>query len=82
MKARLLVEDLSMADTLNATVTSDAAVVAPIYEAMLQRAHGLLISGAKLDAADMLMSAAETMRRFEHPEAMRVANWARNLLDI
>jgi hypothetical protein len=29
---------------------------------------------------DMLATAAETMLQFDHPEAMRVAGWAWNLL--
>jgi hypothetical protein len=29
----------------------------------------------------MLTTAAETMRRFEHPAATQVADWARELLD-
>jgi hypothetical protein len=79
-----------MADTLNTTGSSDtvtnaagfsnAAVVVPIYAAMLLRAEGLALSGANLEAADMLTTAAETLRRFEHPAARRVAGWAHDLL--
>jgi len=47
---------------------------------MLLRAGGLAQSGATLEAADMLTTAAETMRRFEHPAATRIADLARELL--
>ena len=66
---------------VSCTASSNSVVIVPIYSAMLQRALALGLSGAKLDAADMLTTAAETMRRFEHPAAMRVAGWARDLLD-
>ena len=72
-----------MADILNATTSSShVADVVPIYDAMLQRADDLALSGAILEAADLLTTAAETMRRFEHPEAMRVAGWARDVLKL
>jgi hypothetical protein len=48
---------------------------------MLERALQFIESGSMHDAADMLTTAAETMLRFDHPEAMRVAGWAWNLLD-
>ena len=71
-----------MTNLLNTTTSSHVADVIPIYAVMLQRAEDLALSGAKLEAADLLTTAAETMRRFEHPEAMRVAGWARDLLDL
>jgi hypothetical protein len=49
---------------------------------MLRRAEDLVLSGEKLDAADLLTTAAETMRRFEHPEAMRVVGLARHLIEL
>ena len=81
MNIRILAEDSLMAETLNSTSLSGAAVVVPIYSAMLLRAEDLALSGATLEAADMLTTAAETMRRFEHPGATWVADWARELLD-
>ncbi len=62
------------------TAHSNSAAIVPIYSAMLQRALNLGLSGATLDAVDMLTTAAETMRRFEHPAATQVAGWARDLL--
>jgi hypothetical protein len=80
MNVSILAEDPLMAEALNATGWSSAAVVVPIYSAMLLRAGGLAQSGATLEAADMLTTAAETMRRFEHPAATRIADLARELL--
>ncbi len=70
-----------MADTLNTEVTLGGSIVTPIYDAMLWRASDLLASGAILDAADMLATAAETMCQFDHPKAACVASWARELLE-
>jgi hypothetical protein len=80
MNMRILAEDPLMAEPLNGAGLSGAAVVVPIYSAMLLRAGGLAQSGARLEAADMLTTAAETMRRFEHPAATRIADLARDLL--
>jgi hypothetical protein len=69
-----------MADVWNTSFSSHRVVVTPIYEAMLERALQLLKAGSTLAAVDMLATAAETMLQFDHPEAMRVAGWAWNLL--
>jgi hypothetical protein len=55
--------------------------VYPIYALMIWRAFKLRDAGDLLGAADRLTTAAETMRREDHPEAERVAGWARVLLD-
>ncbi|MGJ0510144.1 MAG: hypothetical protein ACR652_24105 [Methylocystis sp.] len=70
-----------MADVSNNSLTSERLAVIPIYEAMLGRALNLLESGSTLDAVEMLATAAETMLGFGHPEAIRVAGWAWNLLE-
>lgn len=62
------------------TPSLDRADAIPIYDAMLERALLLLETGATLAGVDMLATAAETMLRFEHPEALRVAGWAWNIL--
>jgi hypothetical protein len=69
-----------MADTSNTSFSPDRVAVIPIYEPMLERALQLLEAGSMLAAVDMLATAAETMLQFGHPEAMRVAGWAWNLL--
>ncbi len=61
MNMRILADDSLMAETLNATGLSGAAVVVPIYSAMLLRAEDLALSGATLEAADMLTTAAECL---------------------
>jgi hypothetical protein len=72
-----------MVDVSNAIVSPGRAVVCPIYDAMIWRAVDLLEIGTPLDAADMLTTAAETLRSFDHPrEATRVARWARELLEV
>ncbi|MGJ0510331.1 MAG: hypothetical protein ACR652_25070 [Methylocystis sp.] len=70
-----------MADVPNNSLSSNRPAVIPIYEAMLERALGLLESGSTLDAVDMLATATETMLGFDHPEAIRVAGWAWNILE-
>ncbi len=70
-----------MTDASDMSINLDRAPVIPIYEAMLERALQCIEAGSMLDAADMLTTAAETMLQFEHPEAMRVAGWAWNLLE-
>jgi hypothetical protein len=69
-----------MAEASNTSFTYERVAVIPIYEAMLERALKFLEAGSTLDAVDMLATAAETMLQFDHPEAMRVAGWAWNLL--
>jgi hypothetical protein len=69
-----------MADASNTSFSPDRVAVTPIYEAMLERALQLLEVGSTLAAVDMLTTAAETMLQLDHPEAMRVAGWAWNLL--
>jgi hypothetical protein len=69
-----------MADAWNTSITPNRVAVIPIYEAMLERALQFLEAGSTLAAVDMLATAAETMLQFDHPEAMRVAGWAWNLL--
>lgn len=63
-----------------ASNTSITATVTPIYDAMLERAIELLDSGSVLEAADLLTTAAETMHRFDHPYAIRIAGLAWSLL--
>ncbi len=65
----------------DASETLITAAVTPIYDAMLERAIELLESGSLLEAADLLTTAAETMHRFDHPQAIRVAGWAWSLLE-
>jgi hypothetical protein len=69
-----------MADASDTPITPNVVAVIPIYEPMLERALQLLEAGSTLAAVDMLATAAETMLQFDHPEAMRVAGWAWNLL--
>ena len=82
MKPRTVCEGINhMADASNTSTSPDGVAVIPIYDAMLERALLLLEAGSTLDAVDMLATAAETMLRFDHPEATRVAGWAWNLLE-
>jgi hypothetical protein len=69
-----------MADATDKSITPDRVAVIPIYEPMLGRALQLLEAGSTRATVDMLATAAETMLQFDHPEAMRVADWAWNLL--
>ncbi len=70
-----------MADASNTSLAPDGVAVIPIYKAMLERALELLEAGSTLDAVDMFATAAEIMLQFDHPDAMRVAGWAWNLLE-
>jgi hypothetical protein len=69
-----------MTDASNSMFSSEQLPV-PIYDAMLGRALKLLEAGSKLEAVEMLTTAAATMLRFQHPEATRVADWAWKLLE-
>jgi hypothetical protein len=70
-----------MADASDAAFAADRLAVIPIYDAMLERALKFLEAGSKVDAAEMLTTAAETMLLFDHPDAARVAGLAWNLLE-